>query len=166
MRTSLLRRFLGLAFVLVVAVGVSGCSTRVIKNETLWYEVTVPKEWGIKGDLIAGDQGDLIKITRLPDDGEIENLVKSTRNSVQIEMTGFVTESEDWLSVRGHKTWRMVGTFRPKKNGPEVTLIKVIVDAGKYKYIMDIRTPSEQYKERQKLFEKMVQSFSFDIPKY
>jgi hypothetical protein len=161
-----IRRWVGLGMVVVMAAWLSGCSTQVIKNESLWYQVTVPNEWGVKNDMIDSGQGDLIKITRLPDDGDIENLVKGTRNSVQIEMTGFVTESEDWLSIRGHRTWRMVGTFRPKKDGPEVTLIKVIVDAGKYKYVMDIRTPSEQYKERQKTFEIMLKSFSFEIPKY
>ncbi|MCK6509773.1 hypothetical protein L6R29_07410 [Myxococcota bacterium] len=160
------RCWAGLWMMVWMVVVLSGCSGQVIKNESLWYQVTVPKEWGIKNDMIDSGQGDLIKITRLPDDGDIENLVKGTRNSVQIEMTGFVTESEDWLSVRGHRTWRMVGTFRPRKNGPEVTLIKVIIDAGKYKYVMDIRTPSEQYKDRQKTFEAMLQSFTFEIPKY
>jgi hypothetical protein len=142
------------------------CETRQIRNESLWYTVSVPKTWSIKNNMIDSGQGDTMKVVRLPDDAPLENLIESTRRSIQMEMTGFETETEDTLKIQGNEAWRIIGTFRPSKDAPESTLIKVLINAGKYKYVIDILTPAEQYKERKKIFEQAIQSFTFEIPKY
>ena len=151
-----------LLFCLAVALG--GCATRSIHNKEMWYTFSVPHNWlETEKNMFANKQGDSIRILRIRDPAPLENLARSTLESMKIEVPGFSMENEEWPTIRGRKSWMMVGTYKPQKTD-EVTLIKVIIDAGKYKYLVDVTTPSEHYNQRKLTLHQMVQSFSIKIP--
>lgn len=144
----------------------AGCSTKTIRNADLWYTLSVPADWQIEEGRLSSPQKDALKVVRLRDDSPLEQLVQSTRRSIQIEMPGYVMETEDFIKVNGKNAWRIIGTFKPTKNSADVTMIKVIVDAGQYKYILDFTTLSENYNQRKEPLQQIIDSFSYKIPEY
>ena len=144
-----------------------GCTTKNIKNKKLWYQLTVPKTWtqNTQGVLSSG-QGDFLRISRWFDDSPLSRFVSSQRKAIEIERVGFVTEDESWITLAKCKSWKMVGTHKQPKKNREDTWVYVIINTGQYKYMLEFLTPSENYKQRQLIFNKIIQSFAYHIPEY
>ncbi len=168
-----------LFFLFVIAL-MPACTTKTLKNEQLWYSLTVPKTWTTENGIIKTDKGETISIVRLHNDARISTLIQTTMENIRRNMVGFVTESESRNQINGHCAWKLVGAHRPEKNGPEYVIIRVIIDTnqkatkdceenyepGVYKYVIDIKTPSESYNKRKKILNKVIKSFSFKLPEY
>jgi len=158
----------------------SGCTTKTLRNEQLWYTLSVPKTWTTENGVIKSDKGETITIVRIHNDARIGVLIDSTRKNIRRDMVGFVIESESKKPVSGHCAWKLVGAHRPDKNGPEYVIIRAIIDtnkkkakdcegsydAGVFKYIIMIKTLSENYNNRKKILDKVLKSFAFKLPEY
>ncbi len=149
----------------ILLLGSTGCSTYTLRNRDLWYSISVPKTWKPgKNSVIQSKKGDSLVITRFRDDGSLSGFIRSQRRAFQIEKADFVVEDEAWIKVNGRKAWRMVGTDKTKDN--EQVWMLVFVNTGQYKYRLWFRTPSESFRQRQKAFNEVVNSFLVKIPEY
>ena len=152
-------------FCVVWGVGLTGCATHTLRNQDLWYSISVPKTWKAgENSAIKGPKGDVLVITRFRDDSSLDSFIQSQRRAFQIEKSDFVTEDEAYIKVNGRKAWRMVGTDKNKDN--EQVWVLVFVDMGQYKYRLWFRTPSESFRKQQKKINRVVQSFFVKIPEY
>lgn len=149
---------------LVLMAGLLGCNTRTLRNADLWYQLSVPKAWKIRGTTIVSGQGDSIDITRFRDDSNLERFVDSQRRAFKIEKADFVIDDEAWVKVVGRKAFRMVGTDKGKNT--ETVWLLVFVDVGQYKYRLWIKTPNDTYRSREKTLNAIVNTFVVKLPEY
>lgn len=162
-----------------MGLALQGCSTKTMRNAALWYTITVPKTWKVKRGQLVSPKNEILYIQRIRDDARINGLITSTRNNIQRDMVGFTIENESRKTYKGHCAWRLIGAYRPKKNAAEMVMVRMIIDtnkptkdcegayeAGQYKYILTLRTPSESYNQRKKALNKILATFSWKIPAY
>lgn len=155
---------LGVLGVLLLVVSSAGCVVRTLHNQELWYWISIPKTWKIQGTTLVSGEGDSLLVTRIRDDGSLENFVQSQRQAFQIEKADFVTEDEAWLSINGRKAWRMVGT--DKTGGKDEVWVLVFIDVGQYKYRLWFKTPNDTFRQREKGLNEILRTFVVKIPEY
>ncbi len=162
------RRFrrgtLSLSILMAAFFWLAGCGMKTYRHPRFPYWISVPSDWKLSDDgWFLSQEGDKLRVSAFPYTGPLDTFIESWRASIQVELVGFIIEDEAWVKIRGRKSWKMVGTLRQPDKNIEETWTVLMIDGGKYKYRLEIITPSEKYRQRKPLIDKIINSFGFKL---